>query len=106
MLSGRMPKKPPREIPSSRHSYAAVAAEITRYTKAVRGRHKEIAGILHLTSQQLTHRIRGVQTELTIDEIGVIADWARAPLGWPLLSWDVAKGLEDALVRSRKGAAK
>lgn len=106
MLSSRMPKKPPREIPSSRHSYAAVAVEITRYTKAVRGRHKEISGILRLTSQQLTHRIRGVQSELSVDEIGVIADWAHAPLGWPFLTWEVAKGLEEALVKGRKGGAK
>jgi hypothetical protein len=91
-----VPKKPKNERPVlvGRYNWPSVLAEIkTRRDRGPRGTHKALSLALKLdTTQQLSHRLQG-RYDTTLEEIGVIADFFDAPIGWPFIPWAIAEKL-------------
>lgn len=80
----------PRELatppPPSRYSYRAATKEIEREISAgERGTQKDVANYCNLTEQQFSHRMRGVNAKFTVEHFGAIADFFKAPPGWPFV---------------------
>lgn len=77
---------------TSRYSQRLVTAEIRQALarKNERGTHKKLADALGLeTSQQLSHRLAG-DYAFSVEELGAVADFFDAPLGWPFIPWSIA----------------
>jgi hypothetical protein len=75
---------------SAKHVSLEIAAAIARKG---RGTHKALAAHMGWTSQQLSHRLAVDTTRWKVEEIGAIADFMRAPPGWPFVAWDVAEAV-------------
>lgn len=75
-----------------RYSTKAVSLEIAAAIKRRgRGTHKDLAAHMGWTSQQLSHRLAVDTTRWRIEQIGAIAEFFKAPPGWPFVAWDVAQ---------------
>ncbi|MEI8352412.1 MAG: hypothetical protein WCG36_08885 [bacterium] len=87
-----MPRKSRHQRPllAGRYSQSRVSAEINAaIDRGERGTHKRLSLALGLrTTQQLSHR-RKSQYEWSLEEIGVVADFFNAPIGWPFVPWDI-----------------
>jgi hypothetical protein len=52
---------------------------------------KEMAAHLGLDAGTFSYKIRMTKSSFTIEELGVIADFFRAPPGWPFVHGDVRR---------------
>lgn len=82
---------------TGRHSYERAVIEVQRWASAERGRKKRLAIALGFADQgQLSIRLRvGGKACFTVDQFGIIADEATAPMGWPFISWEEALSRES-----------
>jgi hypothetical protein len=85
-----MPKQLPTPTPESRYSYRRaadeVAAEIDERTDLEGpGFQKQVAGAIGLDESAFSHRLTGVKSKFTIEQLGAIADFLQAPPGWPFV---------------------
>lgn len=90
MLVGRMPNLivMPR---TGRYNYPDAAYEIERWCSVERGRKKRLAAALGLDQTLISPRLRGSgKAKFSIEQIGVVADEAGAPTGWPFVTWERA----------------
>jgi transcriptional regulator with XRE-family HTH domain len=95
-----MPRELAKPPPKSRYSYKAATTEIEKEISAgERGTQKDVASYLNLTEQQFSHRMRGVNAKFTVEHFGAIADFFKAPAGWPF----VPMTDEERAARARKG---
>jgi hypothetical protein len=84
---------PPR---TGRYSLNAARKEIVKViSQQPRGTKKRLAISLGLEPDGLSHRLSG-RFELTIEQIGVIADELDAPTGWPWIPWDLGEAFDAA----------
>lgn len=60
-----------------------------------RGTHASVARELGISSQQLSHRLAN-DYDFTLEEIGIVADFLRAPAGWPFISWGEGEERDEA----------
>jgi transcriptional regulator with XRE-family HTH domain len=74
---------------TGRYNYFDAAYEVQRWMEAKRGRKARIAEALGLTPDLISPRLRG-KSRFSIEQLGVIADEAAAPRGWPFLGWEDA----------------
>lgn len=83
----------PDPLPVNRYDRIKIGQEVINTIAAFksRGLHTRIAEYMGMSSQQLTHRLQG-ESELKIEEAGCIADFLKAPAGWPFRSWTEATG--------------
>lgn len=79
---------------TGRYSYVDAAYEVQRWMEAERGRKKRIAGALDMDPTGVAPRLRGFRARFSISALGIIADEAGAPPGWPFLSWEDAVELD------------
>lgn len=94
-----MPRELAKPPPKSRYSYREATLEIERQlVKRDRGAQKEVAGYCNLTEQQFSHRMRGVNAFFKIEHFGAIADFWKAPPGWPFVPWTD----DEAATRGRR----
>lgn len=105
MLRKHMPKRSIHlsSLPPSRYSYDALRVELQKLLKKKkRGAHKQMAHAAQLTASQLTKKMNETEGErLHIEHLGLIADWAQAPEGYPLVSFERGMELRDAEKRCR-----
>jgi hypothetical protein len=98
-----MPKPLADGLPSSRHSYEEVVDEIRhalgdKKRGGGRGAHKQAAAACLLEPDQFAKRLRGLPTpRFEVEHFGAIADYLHAPKGWPLIPWELAESMADAL---------
>lgn len=79
-----MSKPLPRPTPKSRYSYARVTKEIARELDAKDfGEQKIVAGKAGLDESAFSHRMTGVRSRFTVEQLGCIADHWGKPPGWP-----------------------
>jgi hypothetical protein len=84
----------------TRYTTRGATLEIAeRLRKLGRGSRKEVALSLGLTEQAFSHKMRGVYTSLTVEEIGQIAEHLDAPTGWPWIPWSEGERIDAALPR-------
>jgi hypothetical protein len=100
MLAAAMPKllEPPR---LGRYTYEKAAFEVQRWCDEERGRRKRLAAALGIHPTSFSPRLRGIKAKFSIEQLGVIADEARAPDGWPFISWERAQAMADSLKKKR-----
>ncbi len=86
----------------SRYSYEQICLEIeSRLSK--RGMQARAAEACLLATPQFNKRLHRTSTErFEIEHLGAIADFLRAPPGWPLIPWHVAERMEAALKNLHK----
>lgn len=91
----------PRELPppsALRFSYESVVAEIQLYLDRKRGNQARLAEALGLDSGTFRHTMNGREgMRFSLEELAVIAETAKAPRGWPLISWRMAEEFEAFL---------
>jgi hypothetical protein len=78
---------------TGRHSYQRAVFEVQRWASAVRGRKKKLAIALGFSTDQaqLSARLRlDGKASFTVDQFGIIAEEAGAPMCWPFISWEEA----------------
>lgn len=90
-MSKSLAKRPP----PSRYSYEAVTEEIERALSSDAARskgitQKDVAFHCNLTEAQFSHRMRGVYSQFEVEHFGAIADFLKAPAGWPFVQWNEA----------------
>lgn len=96
MLADSMPLKTPAPIRTGRYSYVDAAYEVQRWAQAARGRKKQIANATGLDVTGIAPRLRGLKAKFTISALGIIADEAGAPPGWPFIMWEKAVELDPS----------
>lgn len=85
-----MPRRP--KPPPGRYTLAKVSREIEdRIRIKGRGSQKEAANALGITEQAFSAKLRGVETNWNVEEIGQLADFWDAPPGWPWITWSEAE---------------
>jgi hypothetical protein len=98
-----MPKPLPSQPPTSRFSYRRVVEEIEAQIDGRGiGAQKAVAGYVNLDESAFSHRLTGVKSKFTVEQLGAIADFWRAPTGWPFIPWDEAEQREAAWKKHRK----
>lgn len=74
-------------LPESRYSYRAAVLEVEKeIAEAERGVQKQLANELGLTEPQFSHRMRGKNAKFQVEHFGAIADFFKAPQGWPFVA--------------------
>ncbi len=89
-----MPPARNKPVPPSRYSRAKIAIEIRDELRRQRRQGgPTMAAVAHhlglRVRQDLSHRLSGAY-KLEIEEIGAIADFLKAPEGWPFIDWNTA----------------
>jgi hypothetical protein len=90
---------PAKKSQEGRYSAEAAAVEVRRAMSTRPGpdgqlvSQKMLAGFLGISEGQLSRKIRmsDGKSEFNINELGMLADFFRAPLGWPFLPWEVGE---------------
>lgn len=82
-------RKPP---PPGRYPLKLVCDEIADRLGRKRGLHTATARHLGMSSQTLTKRLQQPDSvpKLDVEEIGAIAAFLEAPIGWPFVPWEIA----------------
>jgi hypothetical protein len=90
MVLRSMPRRP--KPPPGRYTLRKVSLEIEDQLR-IRGRgsQKEAANALGISEQSFSAKQRGVETNWKIEEIGQLADYWKAPPGWPWITWSEAE---------------
>jgi hypothetical protein len=107
MLRGEMPPTSGADLPVSRYSYEAVTLEIQLLLrKKGHGSKKLAAAAAQLTASQFSKRLRGAPEKFEVEHLGAIADWAKAPPGWPFVPFEHAEEMQRAWKEKRAGPRK
>lgn len=92
----------------SRYSIAACREEVVRVSGRIgRGSRKWVAGGLDLDETAISAKLRGVNDNLTVEQIGRIANFLNGPAGWPWVPWEESAllaalpHLKDAMKKGR-----
>lgn len=87
-----------------RYSYADIVRRILAQVEKCDRPLKEVLEDIKVTKDQWSRKARvgptgegGIKTSFTLAEISRIADYFRAPSGWPWVDWDLASANERAL---------
>jgi hypothetical protein len=90
--------------PTSRYTVRRATEEIEEQLR-VRGRgsRKEVALAIGLDEAAFSHKMRGLKTRFSVEEIGRIASHWNAPIGWPWLPWQLGEVI-DRMLSGREGA--
>lgn len=82
-----MPERLPLPPGPYRYVYKDVTREIGRYiAKSPRGTKKDLAAATGMDHTAFAHRMAG-RYRFSFEQIGAIAEAAKAPPGWPWLPW-------------------
>jgi hypothetical protein len=97
-----MPKQLPTPPPVSRYSYRRVVEEIeAQLDKRDIGEQKVVANAAGLDESAFSHRLTGAKSKFNLEQLGAIADFWRAPAGWPFIPWGEADEREKAWQREQ-----
>ncbi len=100
-----MPKPLPEPLPVSRYVYDRIVQEIEAKIDASElGTQKLIAAAAHLDESAFSHRMTGGKSRFKVEHLGAIADYFKAPTGWPFLPWKDADERDRAWKRRRRRA--
>jgi hypothetical protein len=87
----------PTDESYGRYTYEAVILELQILLKKKgHGSKKLAAATADLLPTQFSKRLRGSPERFTIEQLGRIADWAKAPPGWPFIPWEHAEDMRRA----------
>lgn len=90
--------KDPRPEPRSRYGYEKACAEIEKVLdRKGRGSRKDAATALGLKAPQFSKRMGAtweIGERFRVEDFGTLADWAKAPPGWPFIPWDEGDQME------------
>lgn len=82
---GTMAKK---TVPTSRYSVAEARREVQRVVGRLgRGAQKAVALGIGLEEPAMSAKLRGVHDEMTVEQLGKVANLLQAPAGWPWVLW-------------------
>lgn len=98
-----MPRSLPSPPPPSRYAYRRIVEEIEAQID-IRGvgAQKAVAAYVNLDESAFSHRLTGVKSKFTVEQLGAIADFWKAPAGWPFIPWVEADTRDDAWKKHRK----
>lgn len=85
-----MPPRRAKSPPESRYSYDRITEEIQSAIERTKRERpgftqKDVASYCNLTEQQFSHRMSGIRVWFKVEDLGAIADFLRAPPGWPFV---------------------
>lgn len=77
-----------QSVPSSRYSLAESRREVQRVVARIgRGAQKAVALGIGITEQAMSAKLRGEHDEMTVEQLGKVANLLGAPAGWPWVPW-------------------
>lgn len=79
-----------------RYDVREVGAAVDKTRRQANRTVKECCDAIQCQKWDWSRKARGVGSQFTVEELGVLADLFDAPPGWPLLSPDVARALLPA----------
>jgi hypothetical protein len=92
-----------KPLPIPRYTLELASAEIARVlTRFGRGSRKDLAFAIGLDESSFSAKMRGVYTDLNVDEIGRAATYLDAPPGWPWIPWpeeDLLRAVRERTAR-------
>ena len=75
-------------------TYADVTANISEWLATQpRGTKKALAAALGIDKTGLSHRMSG-RYQFDVEQLLLVAQFAKAPPGWPMVAWSLAERLE------------
>lgn len=81
-----MPKQLPTPTPAGRYTYRRVVVAISEQIDARGfGAQKAAAAAVGLDESGFSHRLAGVKSRFTIEQLGALADHWEMPEGWPFV---------------------
>ena len=91
-LAARRTRGNPGIVP--RVTYADVTANISEWLATQpRGTKKALAAALGIDKTGLSHRMSG-RYQFDVEQLLLVAQFAKAPPGWPMVAWTLAERLE------------
>jgi hypothetical protein len=95
---------PKKAVPEPRYTLERVATEIEeQIRRRGRGSQKDAAIGIGLSEQAFSHKQTGTHSNWSVEELGRLATYWKAPVGWPWVPWDEGEALDALRRMSRAG---